>query len=214
MVFFQRLLFYQDISLSSLVFGICIILGGTITECTVPTPVLKLEGSNIGVVGKSLMLTWNITVFSDNQTPKEVVLFVGRNGTISFLTLWKTSFSNGNVIHKKEKLDTTKPESIFNNITAMKSDGKTKFQLIITSVPSNIESFIFKCKVSYTDIWILPSADVVSVQLASKLDTTVYISFCFNHLALFHPVCAVEGYTFSAKQPCFVIFQNFFCLTV
>ena len=156
-------------------FGICIILGGKITECTVPTPVLKLKGSNIGVVGKSLMLTWNLTVFSDNQTPKEVVLFVGRSGTRTFLRLWTTSFSNGNVTHKKKKLDTTKPESVFNNITAMKNDGKTKFQLIITSVPSNVESFIFKCKVSYIDIWMVPSVDIVSVQLASKLDATVFL---------------------------------------
>ena len=167
---------YQDTSLSSLVFGICIILGGTITECTVPKPVLKLEGSNIGVVGKSLTLTWNLTVFSDNQTPKEVVLFVARSGARMFLTLSKISFSNENVTRKKKKLDTTKPESIFNNITAMKNDGKAKFQLIVTSVPSNIESFIFKCKVSYTDIWMVPSVDVVSVQLASKLDTTVSLS--------------------------------------
>ena len=163
-------------------------LGGTITECTVPTPVLKLEGSNIGVVGKSLTLTWNLTVFSDNQTPKEVVLLVARNGTISFLTFWKTSFSNGDVIHKKEKLDTTKPQSIFNNITAMKNEGKTKFQLIITSVPSNIESFIFKCKVSFTDVWTTPSVDLVSVQLASKLDTAVFLSVLILWLFSTRPV--------------------------
>ena len=144
-------------------------LGGTLTECTVPEPVLNLVGSNVGVVGKSLTLTWNLTIFSDNQISQKASLLVARKGTANFFILLGAKFSNGNVTYTKKKLNTTMPESIFNNITAMKNDGKTKFQLIITSVPSNIESFIFKCKVSYADIWTTPSVKVVSVQLASKL---------------------------------------------
>ena len=153
------------------------------TECTVPEPVLKLVGSNVGVVGKNLTLTWNLTVFSANQTLRRALLSVARKGTANFFILFGATVSNDNVTDTKMKLNTTMPESIFNNITAMKNEGKTKFQLIITSLPSNVESFIFKCKVSYTDMWMTPSVDVVSVQLASKLH--VYLRYL---LVLSQPV--------------------------
>lgn len=176
MVFLQRLFFNQGPSFSSLAFGVCILLGGTMTECTTPEPVLKLIGSNIGVVGKSLTLTWNLTLFSNDQTPSKAFLLVAHTDTPNTLVvLRKASFSNGKVTYAKMKIDTTKPESIFNNITDMKNEGKTKFQLIITSVPSNIKSFIFTCRVSYVDVWMSASADTVSVQLASKLNSIHFL---------------------------------------
>lgn len=176
MVFLQRLFFNQGPSFSSLAFGVCILLGGTMTDCTTPEPVLKLIGSNVGVVGKSLTLTWNLTLFSNDQTPSKAFLLVAHTDTPNTLVvLRKASFSNGKVTYAKMKIDTTKPESIFNNITDMKNEGKTKFQLIITSVPSNIKSFIFTCRVSYVDVWMSASADTVSVQLASKLNSIHFL---------------------------------------
>ncbi|XP_065069176.1 hemicentin-1-like [Rhopilema esculentum] len=112
----------------------------------------------IAVVLKSLTIRWT---YQSEKTPLEVSIYVREIGpVIELKKIWSIKYESGTAT--KNKIDA----GLFQNNTELTNEGSKAFQLSILSVPKDIESFAFTCRVN-RGMWSTALEKEVNVKIAS-----------------------------------------------
>lgn len=126
----------------------------------------RLVGNDtyIGIPGKRLALKWT---YIGTEKYKSVSVFLPEGGPRSGnLKLWEIKYFANNGTFSTKKLHV--PNSVFNNLTEFKSETNSVFILVIKSVPRNISSFWFLCRLGFSSPWIVPKDKKITVRTAVR----------------------------------------------
>ena len=130
----------------------------------------RLVGNDtyIGIPGKRLTINWT---YIGTEKYKSVSIFLPEGGPRSGnLKLWEIKYFAHNGTFSTKKLDV--PNSVFNNLTEFRSETNSVFILVIKSVPRNISSFWFLCRLGFSSPWIVPKDKKITVSIAGKSSFT------------------------------------------
>ena len=88
------------------------------------------------------------------------------------LKLWDLRYFAKNRTFATNKFNV--PSSIFNNLTEFKRETNSIFVLIIKTVPRNISSFAFNCRMEFGSSWAVPKNKKIIVRVAGKIFFTLF----------------------------------------
>eukprot|EP00112_Aurelia_sp_Birch-Aquarium-sp1_P010531 Seg2243.5 transcript_id=Seg2243.5/GoldUCD/mRNA.D3Y31 product=Titin protein_id=Seg2243.5/GoldUCD/D3Y31 len=125
----------------------------------------------IGLPSKSLDIKW---MYIAENMYKEVKISYLANppDSANKIIFWKIHYFPSNKSRSSFKRNVV--NNTFNNLTELTTEivsmqpGRVReiFHLRIKSIPRNISSFGFECRVSYNVVWIVPSTKIITIKVA------------------------------------------------
>ena len=148
-----------------------LLLAPLILQSGTTDPDGRLEGNNtyIGLPGKKLTLIWTYT---GTEPYQRVSIFIPQinpqtGKTTSVPKLWDLIYFAENRTFSIHKYNIH--YSIFNNLTEFsKIKSRSVFVLVLKSVPRNVSSFEFLCRLEKEEKWEIPKEKKVTVHVAGK----------------------------------------------